>query len=242
MNKEAQAMIEAIQQNELEAAVQLFKQSVEQSVLENNSADLAELAETMHALGFLSEAKEAYGALNYLAPQIQEWNIALAEIAIDEDDYDQALDILLTIDKESDVYPQALLTMADAYQVQGLYEVSEKKIFEAMALLPDEPILDYALAQLYHSIGEYKKAIPIYEELAFGNWEIASATQLHFSWAIVTMLSANSKRRSSTWSAYRLMNIFRTAISNSASLISNSRNTRVPSAFLINCSKRIMLT
>ena len=39
MNKEAQAMIEAIQQNELEAAVQLFKQSVEQSVLENNSAD-----------------------------------------------------------------------------------------------------------------------------------------------------------------------------------------------------------
>ena len=218
MNKEAQAMIEAIQQNELEAAVQLFKQSVEQSVLENNSADLAELAETMHALGFLSEAKEAYGALNYLAPQIQEWNIALAEIAIDEDDYDQALDILLTIDKESDVYPQALLTMADAYQVQGLYEVSEKKIFEAMALLPDEPILDYALAQLYHSIGEYKKAIPI------------------------TMLSANSKRRSSTWSAYRLMNIFRTAISNSASLISNSRNTRVPSAFLINCSKRIMLT
>ena len=40
------------------------KQSVEQSVLENNSADLAELAETMHALGFLSEAKEAYGALN----------------------------------------------------------------------------------------------------------------------------------------------------------------------------------
>lgn len=180
MNKEAQAMIEAIQQNELEAAVQLFKQSVEQSVLENNSADLAELAETMHALGFLSEAKEAYGALNYLAPQIQEWNIALAEIAIDEDDYDQALDILLTIDKESDVYPQALLTMADAYQVQGLYEVSEKKIFEVMALLPDEPILDYALAQLYHSIGEYKKAIPIYEELAFGNGEIASATQLHF--------------------------------------------------------------
>ena len=49
MNKEAQAMIEAIQQNELEAAVQLFKQSVEQSGLENNSADLAELAETMHA-------------------------------------------------------------------------------------------------------------------------------------------------------------------------------------------------
>ena len=118
--------------------------------------------------------------MNYLAPHIQEWNIALAEIAIDEDDYDQALDILLTIDKESDVYPQALLTMADAYQVQGLYEVSEKKIFEAMALLPDEPILDYALAQLYHSIGEYKKAIPIYEELSYGNGEIASETQLNF--------------------------------------------------------------
>lgn len=65
--------------------------------------------------------------MNYLAPQIQEWNIALAEIAIDEDDYDQALDILLTIDKESDVYPQALLTMADAYQVQGLYESAKRK-------------------------------------------------------------------------------------------------------------------
>ena len=60
MNNDAHAMIEAIQKNDLDAAVQLFKQSVEQSVLENNSADLAELAETMHALGFLSEAKEAY--------------------------------------------------------------------------------------------------------------------------------------------------------------------------------------
>ncbi|CZQ82145.1 tetratricopeptide repeat protein [Trichococcus ilyis] len=180
MNKEAEAMIEAIQQNDLGAAVKLFKQSVEQSVLQKNSADLAELAETMHALGFLSEAKEAFSALNVIAPHVQEWNIALAEIAIDEDDYDQALDILLTIDKESDVYPQALLTMADAYQVQGMYEVSEKKIFEAMELLPDEPILDYALAQLYHSIGEYKKAIPIYEELLYGNGEIASGTQLNF--------------------------------------------------------------
>ena len=44
MNNEAQAMIEAIQNNDLDAAVQLFKQSVEQSVLENNSAELAELA------------------------------------------------------------------------------------------------------------------------------------------------------------------------------------------------------
>lgn len=180
MNKEAQSMIESIQMNDLEAAAKQFKESVRLSVAEGDIEGLLELAETLHQLGFLEEAKEAYAALKSLSPETADWDIALAEIAVDQDNYDEALDILLAIDKDSEVYPQALLTMADAYQVQGLYEVSEQKIFEAMALLPDEPVLDFALAQLYHSIGEYKKAIPIYEELAYGADEMVSESQIYF--------------------------------------------------------------
>lgn len=180
MNKEAQSMIESIQKNDLETAMKQFNESITISVAQGNREDLLELAETLHQLGFLEEAKEAYIVLKGLSPEFEDWNVALAEIAIDQDNYDAALDILLTIDKNSDVYPQVLLTMADAYQVQGLYEVSEQKIFEAMALLPNEPVLDFALAQLYHSIGEYKKAIPIYEELAYGDGDIVSEAQINF--------------------------------------------------------------
>ena len=112
-----------------------------------------------------------------------------------------------------------------------------------MALLPDEPILDYALAQLYHSIGEYKKAIPIYEELSYGNGEIASATQLNFFLgdchnAIGEFETALQYLEKIPADEHFPDSYFQLGFSP----ISNLRNMRAPSPFLINCSKRTMLT
>ncbi len=53
------------------------------------------------------------------------------------------------MDKESDYYPQSLLAIADLYQVIGIPEVSEAKLKEAAGLLPDEPLIQFALAELY---------------------------------------------------------------------------------------------
>lgn len=166
MNKEAIEMFEAIRENEIERANALFESSLQKSAQTKNIEELAEFAEELHQSGFLSEARDALLLLKELAPQLKDWDLALAEIAIDEDRHEEALDILLHVEESDPLYPQALVLLADAYQTMGLYEISEQKLMEAIKLLPDEPVLVFALARLYHSSGEYRKAIPLYEQLS----------------------------------------------------------------------------
>ena len=41
---------------------------------------------------------------------------------------DDALELLLTVPDDAPEYPQALLVLADYYQMQGLFEVAEQRI------------------------------------------------------------------------------------------------------------------
>lgn len=172
MNSKAEKMFEAIRENELEIAQVHFNESLEQSMQEKDMEGLSDFAEALHQAGFLNEATTAYQLLKQLAPQFEEWDLYLAEIAIDNDQVAEGIDILLQFDASSELYPSVLLVLADAYQSLGLYEVSEQKIREAMAILPEEPVLKYALAKLFYSIGNFKKAIPLYEELLEWNEEV----------------------------------------------------------------------
>lgn len=76
---------------------------------------------------------------------------------------DLAFEYLEKVDKQSDYYPQSLLAIADLYQVIGIPEVSEAKLKEAAGLLPDEPLIQFALAELYFSVDQFmhyrKKAL-----------------------------------------------------------------------------------
>lgn len=165
LNNEAQKMFEAIRENELKQAQNHFEDSLRKSLLEQDVEGLAEFASSLSQAGFLDEARSAYLLLKEMAPSFEEWDLLLAEIAIDQNRVEEGLDILLQFDKSSELYPHALLTLADAYQMLGLYEVSEHKIREAMQLLPGEPLLLYALGKLYHSSGKYQQAITLYEQL-----------------------------------------------------------------------------
>ncbi len=62
--------------------------------------------------------------------------------------------------------------MADLYQMQGLFEVSEQKLLQAKSMLQDEPVIDFALGELYFTQGSYAKAVPYYEETAKERHEI----------------------------------------------------------------------
>ncbi len=155
-------MIEALQNNALEEAQELFIEALEKDQPE----ELYVLADTLYQLGFLAETKAIYEHLLIDFSHDDELKIGLAEIAIEEDDIDGAMDWLMAIEEESPAYPQALLVSADLYQVQGLYEVSEQKLLLAKELLPDEPILTFALAELYFVMGKYAQAIYGYEELS----------------------------------------------------------------------------
>src|SRR5699024_12769564 len=60
---------------------------------------------------------------------------------------------------------QALLILADLYQVLGMTEVSEAKLKEAARILPDESLIEFALAELYFSINKFDEAQFIYHRL-----------------------------------------------------------------------------
>lgn len=179
VNQEAIEMFHAVRENNQKEAVSLFKQSLETSRNNHGLEELSEFAEALHQAGFLEEAKTAYLLLQNMSPELEEWNLFLAEIYIDQNELESALDTLLKFDESSELYPHALLMLADAYQTMGLYEVSEHKLLEAMKLLPEEPVIQYALGKLYQASGENKKAIIIFKSLMEANTQDLWAESLH---------------------------------------------------------------
>ncbi|AEB29726.1 hypothetical protein CAR_c10330 [Carnobacterium sp. 17-4] len=156
-----QMMIDTLQNNQLEEAMDYFEQALKQDTDE----ELYNLADSLYHLGFLNEVKKINLYLLERYPEDDELRIGLAEIAIEANELDTAMDWLLEVTEDSAVYPQTLLVLADLYQVQGLYEVSEQKLLKAKEILSDEPVIDFALAELHFSMGKYAQAIHGYEEL-----------------------------------------------------------------------------
>lgn len=125
-----------------------------------------DLAYEMQLLGFVDSAL-------YLVEQLYEWQpseiflLLKAELLIDNQHIDDAIDILLTIPNDSDAYVSSLLILADAYQQLDLHEVALQKLQLAKRLLPNEPVIDLAQFEHYFYMGEYHKALSILESLPY---------------------------------------------------------------------------
>ncbi|MEG0267952.1 MAG: tetratricopeptide repeat protein [Carnobacterium sp.] len=154
-------MIEALESNQLEEANSFF----EQALRDDSDEQLYDLADNLYHLGFLEETKRIYKKLLETNTEDDELKIGLAEIEIEANNVDEAMEWLLQVSEISESYPQALLVHADLYQVLGLYEASEQKLLAAKELLPEEPVIKFALAELYFSMGKYAQAVHGYEEL-----------------------------------------------------------------------------
>lgn len=116
-------------------------------------------------LGLLPEAKTILEALHTKYPDEAELKLVLSELYIDLEDDEHALKYLAEIEPTSDYYLQSLLTRADLYQTQGLFEVAEGKLLEAKQLAPQEVLIDFALAELSFSNGDYQKALVYYQKV-----------------------------------------------------------------------------
>lgn len=123
---------------------------------------LFNLAERLYENGFLDFSQKLYEGLLKKYPKEDELRTALAEIAIDNDDNDLALNYLADISPDSDSYLESLLVSADLYQTEGELEVTGQKLREAYRLAPDEPAVIFALAEYYYLIGQFDHAIPYY--------------------------------------------------------------------------------
>lgn len=151
-------MLDQLAAGQLEDAKKSFA-----SALRHDDDDLLySLAEELYGLGFLRQAQRTYLKLLERYPSEDELRTALADIAIDEGNNDEALSYLEQIDEDSSAYLQALLVAADLYQTQELFEVSEQKLLTAYEIAPNEPVVLFALGEFYFMMGQYERAIPYY--------------------------------------------------------------------------------
>lgn len=170
----SEKVVQAIQEEHLEDMENYLNQAIESDTLN----DLYLLSDSLYQLGFLNETERILKYLLAKNPSDDELKINLAEIAIEEGKDIQAIEWLQEVEKSSAAYPQALLVSADYYQSQDLPEVSEQKLLEAKELLPEEPIITFALAELYFTMGKYAQAIRNYEKLLTNGEEEIAGIQL----------------------------------------------------------------
>ncbi|PLR82658.1 tetratricopeptide repeat protein [Bacillus sp. V33-4] len=131
------------------------------------------LAEELFQFGFIDEAKALYENLLQAYPDEGELLVLLAETCIELGDEDQAMLALEKVTPADSSYPQALLLLADLYQINGLYEVSEQKLKSAKQLLSDEVVIDFAMGELYAEQGKVTEAIRAYQAVLLQETEIA---------------------------------------------------------------------
>ncbi|MDQ1001727.1 tetratricopeptide (TPR) repeat protein [Neobacillus niacini] len=134
------------------------------------------LAEEMFQFGFIAESKALVENLLAIYPEEGELLVLLGEILVDAGDEEQAILELEKISEHDPSFGQSLLLLADLYQVQGLYEVCERKLQQAKDILPDEVIIDFALGELYSEQGEVTKALKSYEAVLKEHQEIAGVS------------------------------------------------------------------
>lgn len=157
----SEKMLKALEEEDLAEAQLMF-----QKALKHDEADiLTALAEELLAMGFLEEAKEIFEKMAVQTPDRKELYLPLAEIAIDNDQSEEALDYLEKITPEDECYPDSLMIAADLYQTLGMPEVSEAKLKEAEKFLPDDPVIEFAFGELYYSEERYKEALRSYLKL-----------------------------------------------------------------------------
>lgn len=154
-------MIEAIQNGDLKK----MDTFIDNFLLNESPEQQYEIAELFMQYGYLQEANRVLEHLQFLFPEEAQILIDKASVLIELGDEDEALELLMSIQPEAPEYPQSLLLLADYYQMQGLYEVAELRINEAMEILPHEPLLQFAKAEILFETGRFTESARIYEEL-----------------------------------------------------------------------------
>lgn len=170
--------------NSIDKVIQLLKKGeleeatshINRITSTESAEDILMLADEISQLGFINEAKKLYEYLLELYPGEGELLISIAEILIENDQEDEAILILEKVSPDDSLYPSALLLEADLYQLDGMPEVSERKLLEAKELLPEEVIIDFALGELYHHQGRNLEAISTYIKVLEHETEIGGVS------------------------------------------------------------------
>lgn len=156
-----ESAINQIERGDIEKGLEILRKHL----LHATDDEKYEIAQLYHEWGLLDEASRLVEDLIQIYPSEGELRVLRAELLIDSDQEDEALNILTNVDEEDPVYVQALLLMADLYQLQGLEEAAERKLLQAKEFEPNEILIDFGLAELYFSRGAYQQSVSYYEKV-----------------------------------------------------------------------------
>lgn len=153
----SEKMIASIEQQDLEHANKYFQKALKT----DDDQTLLALGDYLESIGFFPQAKKIYLALKEDYPEVY---LNLAQIAADDNQIEEAFLYLDHISSESDDYVNALLVMADLYDLEGLTDVAREKLLEARKISQD-PLIIFGLAETEMSLSHFKEAIDLYASL-----------------------------------------------------------------------------
>ncbi|WP_218653355.1 tetratricopeptide repeat protein [Streptococcus pluranimalium] len=153
----SEKMVASIQSQDLAHADKYF----ERALKEDDEQVLLDLGAYLESIGFLPQAKRIYDQLRSQYPDV---NLNLAQIVAEDGDFEGAFLYLDAIDSDSEDYVNALIIMADLYQMEGLADVARDKLAQALAL-SDQPLIRFGLAEMQMEVGDFKEAIANYAAL-----------------------------------------------------------------------------
>lgn len=159
------ANIEQIQQAVEAGSPAALDKALEGFLLSGSPDEQYDVSEWLADIGYVEEAVKILEHLQFILPDESQLAIDRANLLIEIDREDDALNALMEISEDDEMYPQALVTLADLFHMQGLLEAAEKRLEEAIALMPDEPLLLQAKAELLLDSGRYLESAKIYLDL-----------------------------------------------------------------------------
>ena len=164
--------VHLMENNQTEKALALLESFLPSA----NEEEKYTIAELYMQWGFLKEATAILTELLRMYPDENDIKVMLADIYIELEEDEKAIDLLNDVDEADPAYIQTLIQLADLYEAQGLFEVAEQKLLTAKQLEPNELIIDFALGELFFSTGAYKKAITYYEKIISDTKELANVS------------------------------------------------------------------
>src|SRR3954451_13049668 len=131
--------LQEIERNILEGDVEALQRIVGQLDESTDFDMLYEAAGLLAGYGFMQEADHIYETMRIHLPDEAQLKIDRAGTLLELGEEDEALLLLTDVRPDDEEYLQALLALADYYQMSGMAEAALVKIKEAQTIAPHEP-------------------------------------------------------------------------------------------------------
>ncbi|WP_414046378.1 tetratricopeptide repeat protein [Macrococcus equi] len=135
--------------------------SVDEALFTEDHDALFQLGDTLLQYGLNPQGLKVFTRLFELYPNEPDVLAYYIECLIDDNQHDRAIEVLHT----TPLTVERLMLEADIYQQQDMLEVAIEKLKQAYAMSSEDPIISFALAEIYYFDGQYLPAARSYEYL-----------------------------------------------------------------------------